>query len=107
MAGVLNDYLQSGLNVSSSNFQDGSGRSLASVYSAQSGSSSAVLNNSVPQGIHDSYNMAPGYASRNPSMMGVPSNGIQQVPGSVSIGRYAMNSLPAALSQVFHDCVAC
>lgn len=100
MAGILNEYLQSGLNGSSSNFQDGSGRSLASVYSVQSGSSSAVLNNSGPQGIHESYNMTAGYGSRNPTMMGAPSNGIQQVPGSVSIGRYAMNNLPTALSQL-------
>ncbi|KAG9145444.1 hypothetical protein Leryth_025366 [Lithospermum erythrorhizon] len=85
MTGVLNEYLQSGLNVSSSDFQDGSGRSLASVYSTQSGASSAVLHNSGPQGIHDSYNMASGYMSRNPTMMGAPSNGIQQVPGSLPL----------------------
>lgn len=41
------------------------------------------------------------YASRNSANMGSLPNGVQQAPGGVSNGRYALNSLPNALSQVY------
>lgn len=53
--------------------------------------------------IHGSFNMSnmPGpYASRNSANIGSLPNGVQQAPGGVSNGRYALNSLPNALSQV-------
>lgn len=45
-------------------------------------------------------NMPGPYASRNSANIGGLPNGVQQAPGSVSNGRYAINSLPNALSQV-------
>lgn len=104
MSGVLS----SGLNGSNSNIPDNNGRAFATSFSAQSGSTGAVLNQSGGniQGIHNihgSFNMSniPGpYASRNSANIGGLPNGVQQAPGSVSNGRYAMNSLPNALSQL-------
>ncbi|KAL3818103.1 hypothetical protein ACJIZ3_004008 [Penstemon smallii] len=84
------------MNGSNSNLPDGSGRAFATSFNAQSGSSGAVLNQSGNiQGLHNingGFNMSniPGqYASRNSA--NIPNN-VQQAPGSVSNGRYAMNS---------------
>ncbi|XP_047941999.1 probable NOT transcription complex subunit VIP2 isoform X3 [Salvia hispanica] len=104
MSGVLS----SGLNGSNSNIPDSTGRAFTTSFSAQSGSSGAVLNQSSGnlQGlhnIHNSFNMSnmPGpYASRNSTNIGGLPNGVQQAQGSVSNGRYAINSLPNTLSQL-------
>ncbi|KAG6382536.1 hypothetical protein SASPL_157789 [Salvia splendens] len=96
------------LNGSNSNIPDSTGRTFTTSFSAQSGSSGAVLNQSsgILQGlhnIHNSFNMSsmPGpYASRNSTNIGGLPNGVQQAPGSVSNGRYAINSLPNILSQL-------
>ncbi|KAK6158108.1 hypothetical protein DH2020_005422 [Rehmannia glutinosa] len=98
----------SGLNGSNSNLPDNTGRAFTTLFSAQSGSSGAVLNQSGGniQGLHNihgSFNMSnmPGtYASRNSANLGGLPNGIQQAPGSVSNGRYAINGLPNSLSQL-------
>ncbi|KAK6137531.1 hypothetical protein DH2020_028729 [Rehmannia glutinosa] len=98
----------SGLNGSNSNLPDNTGRAFTTSFSAQSGSSGAVLNQSGGniQGLHNihgSFNMSnmPGtYASRNSANLGGLPNGIQQAPGSVSNGRYAINGLPNSLSQL-------
>lgn len=41
------------------------------------------------------------YTSRNSTSLGGLANGVPHAAGSVSSGRYAINSLPNALSQVF------
>ncbi|GFQ01351.1 probable not transcription complex subunit vip2 [Phtheirospermum japonicum] len=99
--------MQSGLNGSNSNLSDNTGRAFATSFSAQSGSSGAVLNQSGNvQGLHNihgSFNMSnmPGpYASRSSANLGGLPNGVQQAPGSVSNGRYPINGLPNALSQL-------
>lgn len=104
----MSGILSSGLNGSNSNLSDNAGRVFATSFSAQSGSSGAVLNQSGGnlQGLHNlhgSFNMSniPGsYASRNSTNLGGLPNSVQQAPGSVSNGRYAINSLPNALSQL-------
>ncbi|KAG8374864.1 hypothetical protein BUALT_Bualt10G0039900 [Buddleja alternifolia] len=104
---VRDTQLQSALNGSNSNLPDSTGRAFATSFSAQSGSSGAVLNQSGGniQGLHNihgSFNMSnmPGpYASRNSTNLGGLPNGVQQAPGNVTNGRYAINSLPNALSQ--------
>lgn len=45
--------------------------------------------------------MSGTYASRNAAANGGPSSGVQQTAGSIGNGRFSMNNLPAALSQVF------
>lgn len=55
-------------------------------------------------GIHGNFNFSnmPGtFASRNSTMLAGPPAGVQQVSGSGSSGRFNINNLPAALSQVF------
>ncbi|KAL6556760.1 hypothetical protein OROHE_006636 [Orobanche hederae] len=101
MSGILG----SGLNGSNSNLPDNTGRSFATSFSAQSGSSGAVLNQSGGnvqgiQNIHGSFNMPGPYASRNSTNLGGLPNGVQQASGSVSNGRYAVNGLPNSLSQL-------
>ncbi|KAL3498784.1 hypothetical protein ACH5RR_041516 [Cinchona calisaya] len=101
MSGLLN----SGLNGSNSNLQEAAGR----AFPAQSGSTSAVLNHSGGNiqglhGIHGNFNTStnmPGtFASRNSTMIAGPLGGVQQVPGNASSGRFTINNLPAALSQL-------
>ncbi|XP_011081024.1 probable NOT transcription complex subunit VIP2 isoform X2 [Sesamum indicum] len=104
----MSGILSSGLNGSNSNLPDNTGRAFATSFSAQSGSSGAVLNQSGGniQGLHNihgNFNMSnmPGpYASRNSANLAGLPNGVQQAPGSVSNGRYTINSLPNALSQL-------
>ncbi|KAL3647201.1 hypothetical protein CASFOL_008169 [Castilleja foliolosa] len=130
----MSGILSSGLNGSNSNLPDNTGRAFATSFSAQSGSSGAVLNQSGAvhykllklifkhnldecnndlilstgnvQGhhnIHGSFNMSnmPGpYASRSSANLGGLPNSVQQAPGSVSNGRYPINGLPNALSQL-------
>ncbi|KAL7160180.1 hypothetical protein ABFS83_01G076900 [Erythranthe nasuta] len=104
----MSGILSSGLNGSNSNLPDNTGRAFATSFSAQSGSSGAVLNQSGGniQGLHNIHgsfnmsNMPAPYASRNSAnLSGIP-NTVQQAPGSVSNGRYTINSLPNALSQL-------
>ena len=46
--------------------------------------------------------MPGAYTSRNAGLNG-PLNGVQPPAGSISNGRYAVNNLPVALSQVLLD----
>ncbi|CAA0842244.1 NOT2 / NOT3 / NOT5 family [Striga hermonthica] len=105
----MSGILSSGLNGSNSNLPDNTGRAFTTSFSAQSGSSGAVLNQSAGnvQGLHNmhggGFNMSniPGpYASRNSANLGGLPNGVQQAPGSMSNGRYAINGLPNALPQL-------
>ncbi|KAL8543761.1 hypothetical protein ACS0TY_004357 [Phlomoides rotata] len=104
----MSGMLSSGLNGSNSNITDNTGRAFTTSFSAQSGSSGAVLNQSGGniQGLHNIHssfnmsNMSGPYASRNSANIGSLPNGVQQAPGGVSNGRYALNSLPNALSQL-------
>ncbi|KAF8379437.1 hypothetical protein HHK36_028872 [Tetracentron sinense] len=104
-----NLWLQSGLNGSTSNHPDNSGRSFQTSFSVQSGSSTPVFNHTgTIQGLHNIHgsfnipNMPSTLASRYSSMNGVPSSGVQQPVGSISNGRFASNNLPVALSQISH-----
>ncbi|KAL6556357.1 hypothetical protein OROGR_005645 [Orobanche gracilis] len=98
--------MPSGLDGSKSNLPDNTGRSFATSFSAQSGSSGAVLSQSGGnvQGIHNihhgSFNMPGSYPSRNSANLGGLPNGVQQASGSMSNGRYAINGLPNSLSQL-------
>ncbi|XP_022893951.1 probable NOT transcription complex subunit VIP2 [Olea europaea var. sylvestris] len=104
MSGVLG----SALNGSNSNLSDTMGRPFATSFSAQTASSGAVLNQSGgtiqgPHYIHGNFNisnMSGSFASRNSTNIGGLPNSIQQAAGNVSNGRYAMNSIPTALSQL-------
>ncbi|KAL6550041.1 hypothetical protein OROMI_020529 [Orobanche minor] len=101
----MSGILSSGLNGSNSNLPDNTGRSFGTSFSAQSGSSGAVLNQSGGniqgiQNIHGSFNMPGPYASRNSTNLGGLPNGVQQASGSLSNGRYAVNGLPNSLSQL-------
>ncbi|KAJ4955815.1 hypothetical protein NE237_012598 [Protea cynaroides] len=105
MSGLLN----SGLNGSSTNIPDTAGRPFGSSFSVQSASTAPVFHhNGSVQGLHNIHgsfnipNMPGTLASRNSPMNGVPSNGVQQPAGSLSIGRFASNNLPVALSQISH-----
>jgi CCR4-NOT transcription complex subunit 2 len=44
--------------------------------------------------------LAGSLGSRNSSLNGVPSAGVQQQNGSISNGRFASSNIPVALSQV-------
>lgn len=126
--------MQSGLTGSNSNLPENTGRAFPTSFSAQSGSSSTVLNQSGSinyklffwylffskfinwcfilscsgnvQGLHNIHgsfnmsNMQGPYASRNSANLGGLPTGVQQAPGSISSGRYSINNLPNALSQV-------
>ncbi|KAL3499399.1 hypothetical protein ACH5RR_038492 [Cinchona calisaya] len=100
MSGLLN----SGMSGSNSNLPDATGR----AFPSQTGSTSAVLNHSGGNiqglhGIHGNFNISnmPGtFASRNSTMLGGAPGGVQQVSGSGSSGRFTINNLPAALSQL-------
>ncbi|KAJ0020044.1 hypothetical protein Pint_32295 [Pistacia integerrima] len=101
--------LQSSLNGSASNIPDGTGRSFATSFSAQSGAASPVFHHTgTIQGLHNIHgsfnvpNMPGTLTSRNSTMNNVPSGGAQQPTGSLSSGRFASNNLPVALSQLSH-----
>ncbi|XP_044506422.1 probable NOT transcription complex subunit VIP2 isoform X2 [Mangifera indica] len=105
MSGLLN----SSLNGSASNIPDGTGRSFATSFSAQSGAASPVFHHTgTIQGLHNIHgsfnvpNMPGTLASRNSTMNNVPSGGVQQPTGNLSSGRFASNNLPVALSQLSH-----
>ncbi|GMP55806.1 hypothetical protein CsSME_00020516 [Camellia sinensis var. sinensis] len=102
-------YLQSSLNGSASNLPDGTGRSFATSFSAQSGAASPVFHHTgTIQGLHNLHgsfnvpNMPGTLASRNSTVNNVPSSWVQQPTGSLSSGRFASNNLPVALSQISH-----
>ncbi|RVX09016.1 putative NOT transcription complex subunit VIP2 [Vitis vinifera] len=106
----------SGLNGSSSNLPDTTGRSFTTSFSAQSGSAAAFnhLEKIFPsvigtiQGLHNIHgsfnipNMPGSLASRNSTINGGHPGGIQQPTGSLSNGRFPINHLPTALSQLSH-----
>jgi CCR4-NOT transcription complex subunit 2 len=46
--------------------------------------------------------LAGSLGSRNSSLNGVPSAGVQQQNGSISNGRFASSNIPVALSQMSH-----
>ncbi|KAL6501652.1 hypothetical protein OROGR_026785 [Orobanche gracilis] len=100
----MSGILSSGLNGSNSNLPDNTGRSFSTSFSAQSGSSGSVLNQSGNvQGIHNihgSFNMPGPYASRSSTNLGGLPNGVQQASGNVPNGRYVINGLPNSLSQL-------
>ncbi|XP_043701972.1 probable NOT transcription complex subunit VIP2 [Telopea speciosissima] len=107
MSGLLN----SALNGSTSNLPDTTARSFATSFSSQSasGAASPVYHHAgTIQGLHNVHgsfnvpNMPGTVASRNSTLNGVPSSGIQQPMGSLSSGRFASNNLPVALSQISH-----
>ncbi|CAK9143982.1 unnamed protein product [Ilex paraguariensis] len=95
MSGLLN----SSLNGSASNLSDGTGRSFATSFSAQSGTIQGMPN------IHGSFNVPnmPGAnGSRSSATINVPSSGVQQPTGNLSSGRFASNNLHVGLSQMSH-----
>ncbi|KAL2525056.1 NOT2/NOT3/NOT5 family [Abeliophyllum distichum] len=104
MSGVLG----SAMNGSNSNLPDTTGRAFTTSFSAHPASSGAVLNQSGgtipgPHNIHGNFNISnmPGtFASRNSTNIGGLPNSVQQAAGNVSNGRFAMNSIPTALSQL-------
>ncbi|KAK8596415.1 hypothetical protein V6N13_001044 [Hibiscus sabdariffa] len=92
MSGLLN----SSINGSASNLPDSSGRSFATSFS---GNIQGLHN------VHGNFNVPniPGtLASRNSTLVNVPTAGVQQPTGSLSGGRFASNNLPVALSQLSH-----
>ncbi|KAF6161665.1 hypothetical protein GIB67_041773 [Kingdonia uniflora] len=100
--------LQSGLNGSSSNPSDSSGRSFSPSFSAQSAASSPIFHHSGSmQGLHNMHgnfniqNMQGTLTPRNSTITGLPSS-VQQPSGTLSSGRFASNNVPAGLSQVSH-----
>ncbi|KAK2989046.1 hypothetical protein RJ640_018835 [Escallonia rubra] len=98
LIGAVLILLRSGLNGSTSNLPDPTGRAFPSSFSAQSGSSASDLNHSDGIGLHSfhgSFNIpnTPGtFASRSSTFSG------QQAAGSISNGRFTMNNLPSGLS---------
>lgn len=103
MSGLLN----SALNESSANLPDTTARSFGASFSAQSASATPGFHHAVQglHNIHGSFNMPnmPGsLTSRNTTMNGAPSGGVQQPTGSLSNGRYTSNNIPVALSQISH-----
>jgi len=88
---------------------DGSGRTFTSSFSGQSGAASPVFHHAGSiQGLHNIHgnfnvpNLAGSLGSRNSSLNGVPSAGVQQQNGSISNGRFASSNIPVALSQMSH-----
>ncbi|KAK1256838.1 hypothetical protein QJS04_geneDACA024224 [Acorus gramineus] len=98
-------WLQSTLNGSTSNLADSTGRPFASPFSAQSATAPGFQYSGAMQGLHNIHgsfnvpNMPSSFASRNSTVGGVPSTGVQQPGGSISSGRFASNY---ALSQISH-----
>ncbi|XAR60527.1 hypothetical protein NMG60_11033942 [Bertholletia excelsa] len=99
----------SSLNGSSSNLPDGTGRSFATSFSAQSGAASPVFHHTGSiQGLHNIHgsfnvpNMPSTLASRNSMINNVPSSAVQQPAGGLTTGRFSSNTLPVALSQISH-----
>ncbi|XP_027181310.1 probable NOT transcription complex subunit VIP2 [Coffea eugenioides] len=87
--------MQSGMNGSNSNNPDATGR----AFPSQTGSG----NMQGLHGIHGNFNisnMGGTFGSRNSAMLSGPPGGVQQVSGSGSSGRFTINNLPAALSQL-------
>ncbi|XP_043695044.1 probable NOT transcription complex subunit VIP2 isoform X2 [Telopea speciosissima] len=102
MSGLLNSALNG-----SSNLPDTTGRSFAASFSSQSAAASPVYHQAgTIQGLHNIHgsfnfpNMLGTLASRNTTLNGVPSSGIQQPTGSLFSGRFASHNLPVALSQI-------
>uniref|UniRef100_A0A7N0RAL8 NOT2/NOT3/NOT5 C-terminal domain-containing protein n=1 Tax=Kalanchoe fedtschenkoi TaxID=63787 RepID=A0A7N0RAL8_KALFE len=105
MSGLLN----SSLNGSTSNLPDSTGRSFPSSFSGLSGAASPGYHHSGSlqgmQNIHGSFsvpNIPGALASRNSTMNGVPSAGVQQAAGGLAGGRFVSNNLTGALSQMSH-----
>ncbi|PIA24927.1 hypothetical protein AQUCO_14200006v1 [Aquilegia coerulea] len=105
MSGLLN----SALNESNTNLPDSTVRPFGSSFSAQSASATPGFHHAgTVQGLHNIHgsfnipNMPGSLASRNSTMNGVPSSGVQQPSGSLSNGRFASNNIPVALSQISH-----
>lgn len=105
---IMSGLLNSGLNGSSSNLPDTTGRSFTTSFSAQSGSAAAFNHLGTIQGLHNIHgsfnipNMPGSLASRNSTINGGHPGGIQQPAGSLSNGRFPINHLPTALSQLSH-----
>ncbi|XP_071685920.1 probable NOT transcription complex subunit VIP2 isoform X2 [Rutidosis leptorrhynchoides] len=100
MSGILN----SGVNGSTTTFPDATGRAFTAAFSSQLGSSAGEMNHNDAIGLRSingnfSIPSMPGaYTSRNSGLNG-HLNGVQPSPGSISNGRYSVNSLPGTLSQ--------
>ncbi|CAL9214089.1 unnamed protein product [Arabidopsis halleri] len=105
----MSSLLNSSINGSTSNLSDGSGRTFTSSFSGQSGAASPAFHHAGSiQGLHNIHgnfnvpNLAGSLGSRNSSLNGVPSAGVQQQNGSISNGRFASSNIPVALSQISH-----
>ncbi|CAK8575964.1 unnamed protein product [Lathyrus sativus] len=105
----MSGFLNSPVNGSASNLQDGAGRSYATSFSSQSGAASPNFHHTgAIQGMHNIHgsfnvpNMSGTLPPRNSTLNNVPSGGVQQQAGSLSSGRFASNNLPIALSQLSH-----
>ncbi|KAL9679354.1 hypothetical protein QQ045_017212 [Rhodiola kirilowii] len=103
MSGLLN----SSLNGSTSNLPDSTFRTSPSSLSGLSGVASPGFHHSGSlqgmQNIHGSFSIpnVPGaLASRNSTMSGMPSAGMQQAAGGLTGGRYMSSNLTGALSQM-------
>ncbi|CAM8879145.1 unnamed protein product [Rhodiola kirilowii] len=105
MSGLLN----SSLNGSASNLPDSTGRPFQPSYSGLSGAASPGFHHSGSlqgmQNIHGSFsvpNIPGALASRNSTMNGVPSAGMQQATGGLGGGRFMSSNLTGGLSQMSH-----
>ncbi|KAL9241683.1 hypothetical protein vseg_015764 [Gypsophila vaccaria] len=104
----MSSVLNSSLNNTGTNITDGSGRSFSSSFSAQPGVGAPVYHHSGMQGLHSMHSnfnvpsMGGSLPSRNSTMNGVPSGGMQQSSGNLLGGRFGSNNLSDPLSQISH-----
>lgn len=104
MSGLLN----SSANGSTSNLPDSAGRPFATSLSSQPATAQGFHHSGGMQGLHGIHgnfnipNMPGSLPSRNPTMSGAPSSGVQQLGGSISNGRFASNNLQVGISQLSH-----